>query len=66
MTIDDDQEIGVHRPTCPRCGWDVRAGTVLCRACEAAHAMARAARRHASRVRLPLVGPLDPDDAIPF
>jgi uncharacterized C2H2 Zn-finger protein len=67
MTIDDDQEIGVHRPTCPRCGWDVRRRGDLCRDCEAAHATAQAIRRHARRVRLPrVVQPLDPDDDIPF
>jgi hypothetical protein len=63
----DDPELAPDRPTCRRCGWDVRAGMVLCRHCEAAHATAQAIRRHARRVRLPrVVQPLDPDDEIPF
>lgn len=63
----DDPELAPDRPTCVCCGWDVRAGAVLCRACEAAHAMAGRARHHPRRAPLPrVVKPLDPDDDIPF
>jgi hypothetical protein len=54
-------EIGVDRPTCPVCGWDVMALTVYCRTCEA--------KRSARSKRFPIV-PLvriEPlDDDIPF
>jgi hypothetical protein len=80
--LPDDPELAPDRPTCVRCGWDVRAGTVLCRVCEAAHATAK--RTRASGFRVPLfwveidlshgnpvrlacgARPTPPDDDIPF
>ena len=65
--LPDDPELAPDRPTCRRCGWDVRAGTVLCRACEGAYALAKRARHTLARTRLPrVVEPLDPDDDVPF